>query len=458
MSETQTSNPPPAVPNAAAGGPPAGKLEAAPKDAAAGKDEPKSASKTKDTDKDQDEIVQLMSRLQLAGRRLDTSQDKLIREIGGLVREAREPGTRDDVVFRTRVAYALQDTEKLMDPIRISPGLRTELTGLAATYPGLQNDRMKALVASTPEIDQPASVRLIRQTAATVAAQFDQTTPIVSSRIDSLENSLRLATRTADKGTTQDQTSANPNAGDKPASRQQTPAAPVANEQAQAAITGQPRPGRLLVDLMNRIRTPEPEAPAPWDRQLTPMGDRITAYTAKLREGEQEQSFRRAERSGELALQSMKAFSDGPGSVLMSRIRDAAKTDPNGMTGVLAEMREGGRYAGLRQDFNVALQQDKGFMAAYEKAASGVARFGADRVEVARIADGRTDSAAIAGRFEKLDAMIGRAASELPGRKDGKSFTDELVDRASEIVRKAVETVTTAINRLRPSAGPSASM
>ena len=209
---------------------------------------------------------------------------------------------------------------------------------------------------------------------------------------------------------------------------------------------------------MNAIRKPEPEAPAPWDRQLTPMGDRITAYTAKLREGEQEQGFRRAERSGEVALQSMQAFSDGPGSVLMSRIRDAAKTDPNGMTGVLAEMREGGRYSGLRQDFNVALQQDKGFVAAYEKAASGVAKFGADRVEVAQIAEGRTDSAAIAGRFEKLDAMIGRAASELPGRKDGKSFTDELVDRASEIVRKAVETVTAAINRFRPSAGPSASM
>jgi hypothetical protein len=429
----------------------------APKEGTTGKDGPKTADKTKGPDKEQDEIQQLVSRLQQTGRRLGGSQQELVREIGALVKAARATENRDDVVFRTRVAYALQDTEKLVGPIQVGSGLRTEMIALAATYPGLQNERMKTLVASTPEIEQPATVRLIRQAAATIATQFDQTAPIVGSQIDSLENSLRLATRTADKSTTQDQSGAGPNARDNPASRQQA-AAPIANGQEPTAVTGQPRAGRLLVDLMNAIRKPEPETPAPWDRQLTPMGDRIAAYTAKMREGEQEQSFRRAERSGEVALQSMKAFSDGPGSVLMSRIRDAARTDPNGMTGVLAEMREGGRYAGLRQDFNVALQQDRGFVAAYEKAASGVAKFGADRVEVARIAEGRTDSAAIAGRFEKLDAMIGRAASELPGRKDGKSFTDELVDRASEIVRKAVETVTAAINRLRPSAGPSASM
>lgn len=452
MSETQTSKPAPAVPSAAAGGAPIGKPEAALKDGVAGKDEPKSASKTTDPDKEPDELRQLVLRLQQAGRSLDKSENALIRDVGNLFKEMNRPDARQDEVFRTRVAYALQDVEKVVAPIQMSAGLRADMTALAATYPGLQNERMKAIVASTRDIEESNTVRSIRQAAVTIATQFDQTAPIVSSQIDSLENRLRLATRTADKGTTQDQADATPTP------RQQAPAAQVVNGQEQAAVAGQPRPGRLLVDLMNRIRTPEPEAPAPWDRQLTPMGDRITAYRAKLREGEQEQSFRRAERSGEVALQSMKAFSDGPGSVLMSRIRDAAKTDPNGVTGVLAEMRAGGRYAGLRQDFNVALQQDKGFMAAYEKAASGVAKFGADRVEVARIADGRTDSAAVAGRFEKLDAMIGRAASELPGRKDGKSFTDELVDRASEIVRKAVETVTAAINRLRPSAGPSASM
>ena len=458
MSETQTSKAAAPIPSVAASDAPPGTAESASKAGAAGKDEAKTANKAKDPDKEPDDLRQLVLRLQQVGRNLDKSESALTRDIASLVREVNKPSAQQDDVFRTRVAYTVQDAEKVVGPIRMSPGLRSEMTALAATYPDLQNDRMKALVASTPEIEQSMTVRLIRQAAATVAAQFDQTAPIVGSQIDSLENRLRLAPGTPDKTATSDRASASNDARDNPASRQVTAVAPGANGQEQAAVAGQPRPGRLLVDIMNAIRKPETEAPAPWDRQLTPMGERITAYTAKLREGEQEQGFRRAERSGEVALQSMKAFSDGPGSVLMSRIRDAAKTDPNGMTGVLAEMREGGRYAGLRQDFNVALQEDKSFVAAYEKAASGVAKFGADRVEVARIAEGRTDSAAIAGRFEKLDAMIGRAASELPGRKDGKSFTDELVDRASEIVRKAVETVTAAINRFRPSAGPSAGM
>ena len=67
---------------------------------------------------------------------------------------------------------------------------------------------------------------------------------------------------------------------------------------------------------MHAIRKPEPEAPAPWDRQLTPMGDRITAYTAKLREGEQAaRSSGKPAGPAKQALQAMKAFSDGPGSV-----------------------------------------------------------------------------------------------------------------------------------------------
>lgn len=211
-----------------------------------------------------------------------------------------------------------------------------------------------------------------------------------------------------------------------------------------------------MLDIMGALRRAEPEAPAPWDRQLTPMGDRIQAYSARMREGAQEQILRSAEKSGQAAIAAMKDFTDGPGAVMMTRIRDAAKTDPNGIAGVLAEMKDGGRYAGLRQDFNVALQQEKSFAAAYERAASGVARFGAERVEVDKIAASRPDVAAIAGRFQKLDAEIGKAASELPGRSDGKSFTDELAERAGEIVRKAVDAVQTAFARIRGTASPSA--
>ena len=215
-----------------------------------------------------------------------------------------------------------------------------------------------------------------------------------------------------------------------------------------------------MLDIMTLTGRKEPDGPSPWDRQLTPMGERISAYNGKMREGEEEQGFRRAERSGQLALTAMKEFTEGPGSVIMSRIRDAAKADPDGMTGVMSEMREGGRYAGLRQDFNVALQQQKGFAAAYEKAAGSIGTFGTDRVAVDKIAEIRPDAAAIAARFQKLDAEIGKGAAELPGKTEGKSLTDELAERASEVVRKAVEAVSNAFNRMRgapnAAAGPSA--
>ena len=45
----------------------------------------------------------------------------------------------------------------------------------------------------------------------------------------------------------------------------------------------------------------------------------------------------------------------------------------------------------------------------------------------------------------------------LPGKTEGKSFTDELAERAGDVVRKAVDAVTNAFNRLRPTSSPSPS-
>ncbi len=423
------------------------------------------------TDPEKDELRQLVLRLGQAGTAIVRSDPALGRVIENLVREIDQLGRREDPVYRTRVAYALQDVEKQSTSIPLAPGLRTELGALAATYPGLQNERMRDLVASTPLIDDRGLVRDIRSQARRIAGLPDQVSPGNTSPIDALENRARMSMRV----TAPDQAPTAP-AGGNPASVTQTPdqaqvikpgwdqtqaggrqqPSPETAQQFQA--TGFHRPGRVMLDIMTAIRRPEPATPAPWDRQLTPMGDRITAYTDRMREGDQEQGFRRAERSGQIALTAMKDFSDGPGAVLMTRIRDAAKADPNGVTGVLAEMREGGRYAGLRQDFNVALQHEEGFAAAYEKAAGAVAKFGVDRVEVEKIAAARPDTAAISGRFQKLDAEIGKAASMLPGKTEGRSFTDELAERAGEVVRKAVDAVTNAFNRLRPTSSPSPSL
>jgi hypothetical protein len=397
-------------------------------------------------------LRELVLRLGQAGPMLARSDPALGRVIDSLVREVDMPGQRGDPIYRTRVAYALQDVEKASAPIEMSPRLRGELGVLGATYPGLQNDRLRELVASTPSIDDRTLVRDIRRQALQVASQPDQATPGTNSAIDVLENRARLSTRVAEQALPSTPVAPGLGAASRGFDNSLAGSAP---QRAEATI--QHRPGRLMLDIMTAIRRREPETPAPWDRQLTPMQDRITAYTAKMREGEQEQGFSRAERSGQAALAAMKDFSDGPGVVIMTRIQDAAKADPAGMAGVLAEMREGGRYAELRHDFNVSLQQQKGFVAAYERAAGAVAKFGADRVEVDKIAEARPDAAAINGRFQKLDAEIGRAAAMLPGKTEGKSFTDELAERASEVVRRAVDAVANAFNGLRPTSSPSPS-
>jgi len=379
--------------------------------------------------------------------------EALALRINKLVNAIGIPGRSETPDYRTAVAYAVQDVEKGVMPLKMPGALRAEMGQLAATYPGLQNTRMQELVASTPEIENQATVRAIRTAAAEIARQPDQQAAEVVSKIDALANRVRLSPE------------ATPEAGagfqQQTAARVESNTPVVQTGQAVAVATGD-RPGptepnRVMLNVMRALRQPEPEASAPWDKQLTPMGDRITAYSARMQAGGEEADMKRAEQTGTKALAAMKDFADGPGAVLMTRIRDAAKADPDGMTGVLSEMREGGRYAGLRQDLTVSLQHEK-FAAAYDKALTSVTAFGVERAEIDKFAGQRPDAAVIAGRFQKLDAEIGKAASELPSRTEGKSLTDELAQRAQQAVMKAVEVMTNAFNRLRgASAGPSAS-
>lgn len=397
--------------------------------------------------------------LQLGDVAADLKDETLALRINKLVNAIGIPGRSESPDYRTAVAYAVQDVEKEVKTLRMPGTLRAEMGQLAATYPGLQNARMQELVASTPEIGDKATVRAIRTAAAEVARQPDQQAAEVTSRIDALANRVRLSTETTPEGPMH--SAAGPGAQQPMPARVGGATPLVQTDQGVVAASGH-RPGpternRVMVDVMRALRRPEPEASAPWDKQLTPMGDRITAYNARMQAVGEEADMGRAERTGAVATAAMKAFSDGPGAVLMTRIRDAAKADPDGMTGVLSEMREGGRHAGLRQDLTVSLQHEK-FAAAYDKALTSVTAFGAERAEIDKFAGQRPDAAAIAGRFQRLDAEIGKAASELPSRTEGRSFTDELAQRAQDAVMKAVEVVTNAFNRLRgASAGPSAS-
>jgi len=164
-----------------------------------------------------------------------------------------------------------------------------------------------------------------------------------------------------------------------------------------------------------------------------------------------ERALGRAERSGHAALDALDAFRTGEGAIVMNRIRAAARAEPGGIAAVLAEMRHGGRFADLRQQFNNALETERGSAAAYDKAAAALARYGQDRVSIEQVIARRPDAANLSAKFEQMDAQIGEAAGGTPSRQDGKSMMDDLAQRAAELLQRAVDAAKSFFNRL-PSA------
>ena len=138
----------------------------------------------------------------------------------------------------------------------------------------------------------------------------------------------------------------------------------------------------------------------------------------------------------------------------MNRIQSAARAEPGGMASVLSEMREGGRFSDLRRAFNTALNDDKGFAQAYDKAAAALARYGEGRQLVEQIIAKRPDAANLTAKFEQLDSQIGERASSTPSRNEGKNMLDDISKTIAEIIQSATEKVRAMFSRT-PSAGAS---
>lgn len=424
------------------------------------------------------EMIDKLARAQEMVARVDPALAATIR---GIAEKVDAPESAQLPMYRTKVAYALQDVERLVGPVRSVPqGLREEMTRLAATSPGLQNERMQDLVRSTPILDDRGLIRDIRRDAAEIARSSNQTSPDIQGKVDVLENRARLSRvgEVAAGVVAELQTAANapqpspqPAAAAKLAEKGNEPL-PKPYEAPMQVTAGQQQPtleqprqvraAGATFAIMAALRKPEPVTPAPWDQQLTPLKGRVARYLETAQANQEEASLRAAEQSGQAAVQALRAFAAGPGASIMGKIQAAGKADPDGMPGVIAGMREGGPYADLRQTFNAGLQREKGLASALDQASAAVSKYGADRTVADSITMGRADAATITARFAKLDAEVGRSASETPGRKDGKSQMEELGERAAELARKAVEAVKAAFQRIpgaehRPSAGSSPS-
>ena len=196
--------------------------------------------------------------------------------------------------------------------------------------------------------------------------------------------------------------------------------------------------GALMDGIFRAMRPAGSTNTPPWEAGAQPFGQRLAAFEEKTRD---DKTLRGAERSGRAALEAMEGFRNGEGAAVLNRIREAAKIDPGGMAGVLSQMRAGGKFADLRQQLNTALSDEHGAAAAYDKAASSLARYGEDRKVVEQVIAKRPDATNLSAKFETLDREIGAAASEIPSRRDGKTMLDDLGKQVAEMLQRALESV-----------------
>jgi|SRR5580658_89543 hypothetical protein len=416
------------------------------------------------------DLKDVIARLDAAALQLELINPSLANNIRTIVQQANGPAQADQPAFRTRVAYAFVETEKSSGPLAVAPAIREEMLRLATSVPGLLNERAQDLLKATITIADSKLASDIRAAAADIARQPQQSTPDIESRLDILENRARLAGRvpSADAGAP---AAANPAAPAETARvppprssigvseaeppRSATPhrLPPAQHETRQperepAQIAGQSAGVNAILSIVAAFRRPEPTKPLPWDGPPASLAERHDRFERQVMEPRRgDQSIQAAERAGQAALEALRGFGAGPAAEILTRIQDAAKATPGGLPTVLSEMREGGRFAGLRQEFNSALVTEQGIAASYDRAVAGLAQYGAQRTAIEPLLAGKANAANLIGKFEKLDAEIGQSASAIPGRQDGKSALDELAAKTREIIAGAVETVRYAFGR-----------
>jgi hypothetical protein len=322
-----------------------------------------------------------------------------------LARQASDQVRLNEQSFQHELAWAVQDIEKARGgQLVLSQQARSEVTRLAGSAPGLENERMQELMRSTPVIADRSLVSEIRRTGAFIGQQADQNAPAIRERVEVIANKFRLMQRVDPAGELGQTTSTSPPPGDAAARRQASAARPEQSNRGgppqrpdQAIRPSQQPPvivqtgftGAVMDGVLRAMRPSGPGNTQQWEAGAQPFGQRLAAFRERDRD---DQTLRRVENSGRAALDAMEGFRNGEGAAVLNRIREAARSDPGGMTGVLSEMREGGKFAELRQQFNSALSDERGAATAYDMAASALARYGEDRKAVEQVLQRAVDS------------------------------------------------------------------
>jgi hypothetical protein len=436
-----------------------------------------------------DAMADLLDKFERIAGALGSKEPGIAAGLNRLIEQGAEPGRTEQPLFRTQVAYMLQDVEKLAGAkiTSIPAELRAELTKLAGSSPGLENKQMEALLRGTADVADRGVIRDIRRTAATIAGGGDQQSFQVQEMVEVLENRLRLATRFSNAATSSP--SSSPSSGNIPDASPDVPQprAVIDNPGSEKVRTAQspgdngpvspnPKPDRpiratdsasgiggssqivsspksLMSSIMGNLRAPSGPTP-PWEPPPASMKDRVSGFEQKLAEGRTDQHIRAAEKSGQALMHSMETFVNGPGAGVLGKIEAAASSEPGGMRAVMSEMQPGGRYASLRSEFDNALQQDRAFSASFTAVEKAAVQYGHERLTLGADFQARKlDASQLDARFDRADAAIAAAAEKIPGRTPGQSIMTEMAEKIGELLNKAADRVRQIFAR-EPEAGP----
>ncbi len=438
-----------------------------------------------------DAMADLLDKFERIAGTLGSREPGIAAGLNRLVEQGAEPGRTEQPLFRTQVAYMLQDVEKLAGAkiTSVPAELRAELTKLAGTSPGLENKQMEALVSGTADVADRGVIRDIRRNAATIAGLDDQQSSQAREIVEVLENRLRLATRFSSPETPSQASAPTPGAkSDAPpnVSRPSTltdspgsekvriaqspgdnspvspnpipkPDRPIRTNDSASGIGGSSQivspPKSLMSSIMDNLRAPSGPT-LPWEPPPSSMKDRVSGFEQKLAEGRTDQHIRAAEKSGQVLMQSMETFVNGPGAGVLGKIEAAASSEPGGMRAVMSEMQPGGRYANLRSEFDNALQQDRAFSASFNAVEKAAVQYGHDRLTLGADFQARKlDASQLDARFDRADAAIAAAAEKVPGRTPGQSIMTEMAEKIGELLNQAADRVRQLFSR-EPEAGP----
>jgi hypothetical protein len=268
--------------------------------------------------------------------------DKAVAQsVESVLRQLADPIRTNQRGFQHELAYTVQEVERARGVrLPLADEAKSELTKLAGSAPGLENERMRDLMRSTATIEDKVLVRDIRRAAIEVGQQTDQNTSSIRSQIDVLENRARLTPRSeaavAGEATDLASTGRPSASGTRDGGADQASQGQGFRRQDEAA---RQNPPHFLqgagTDPMNAffrtLRGGGSGTTPPWEAAPTPFGPRLSAFEDKMLQGRDDLALRGVAKSGRAAIEALEGFKNGEGAVMLNRIREAARSDPAGM-------------------------------------------------------------------------------------------------------------------------------